>query len=232
MVYRSLYFHPGPSGSARSLYDGRLSWQPVEEAAEPARFTHDPDRPVESVGGATLYSLTLQKPGDPLGWNELNAEAGSRDQQKIEDRCLTFTTEPLEADLEMTGPVTAKLFISSSAADTDFVVRVTDVFPDGRSMLVCDGIQRARYRESNYRPSLLEPGRVYELVVDLWATSYLFPRGHRIRAVVNSSNFPRFDVNPGTGESGATARTAVIAENVVYMDRDRPSHLVVPADRA
>jgi hypothetical protein len=116
--------------------------------------------------------------------------------------------------------------------DTDFVVRLTDVLPDGRSMLVCDGIQRARYRESNYRPSLLEPGKVYELTVDLWATSHLFRRGHRIRAVVNSSSFPRFDVNPGTGESGATATTMVIAQNSVYLDRQRPSHLILPVDQA
>jgi len=187
---------------------------------------------VETVGGATLYSLTAQRPGDPLGWNELNAEAGSRDQRKIEERCLTFTSAPLDADLEVTGPVIAKLFISSSAADTDFVVRLTDVLPDGRSMLVCDGIQRARYRKSNYRPSLLEPGKVYELTVDLWATSHLFQRGHRIRAVLNSSNFPRFDVNPGTGESAATATTRVIAQNAVYLDRQRPSHLVLPVDPA
>ncbi len=232
VAYRELYFDSRPRGAARSLFDGGLSWTPVVENAPPARFVHDPDQPVESVGGATLYSLTAQRPGDPLGWNELNAEAGSRDQREIEDRCLTFTSDPLDRDLEVTGPVVAKLFISSSALDTDFVVRLTDVFPDGRSMLVCDGIQRARYRDSNYRPSLLDPVKVYELTVDLWATSHLFRRGHRIRAVVNSSNFPRFDVNPGTGESGATATTTVIAENAVYLDRAHSSHLVLPVDEA
>jgi putative CocE/NonD family hydrolase len=186
-------------------------------------------QPVETVGGGTLYSLTAQRPGDP-GLNELDAQAGPRDQSKIEGHCLTFTSATLDADLEVTGPVVAKLFISSSAVDTDFVVRLTDVLPDGRSMLVCDGIQRARYRESSYQPSLLEPGKVYELTVDLWATSHLFRRGHRIRAVVNSSSFPRFDVNPGTGESAATATASVIAENCVYLDRQRPSHLVLPVD--
>jgi len=232
IVYRQLYFDSRPSGSARSLNDGSLSWAPTEENTPPARFIHDPDHPVETVGGATLYSLTPLRPGDPLGFEELNAQAGPRDQRKIEDRCLTFTSPPLDEDLEVTGPVIAKLFISSTAVDTDFVVRLTDVFPDGRSMLVCDGIQRARYRESNYRPSLLDPGKVYELAVDLWATSHLFRRGHRLRAVVNSSNFPRFDVNPGTGESGATATGTVIAENVVYFDAARSSHLVLPVDRA
>lgn len=231
IVYRQLYFDSPPSGSAGSLYDGRLSWQPPKEDTAFARYTHDPNSPVETVGGATLYSLTSLRPGDPLGFDELNAQAGPRDQTKIEDRCLTFTSDPLDSDLEVTGPVVAKLFISSSAADTDFVVRLADVLPDGRSMLVCDGIQRARYRESSYRPSLLEPGKVYELTVDLWATSHLFQRGHRIRAVVNSSSFPRFDVNPGTGESGATATATVIAQNTVYLDRERPSHLVLPIDR-
>jgi hypothetical protein len=98
-------------------------------------------------------------------------------------------------------------------------------------MLVCDGIARARYRAANYQSSLLEPGKVYELTVDLWATSHLFQRGHRLRAVVNSSCFPRFDVNPGTGESGAVATITEVAENVVYLDRDRPSHLVLPIDQ-
>ena len=229
---RSLYFNASPSHSAASLFDGRLCWEPPREDTAFAQFTHDPDSPVETVGGATLYSLTVLPPGAPLGFEELNAQAGPRDQRKIEDRCLTFTSGPLEADLEVTGPVVAKLFISSSAVDTDFIVRLTDVFPDGPSMLVCDGIQRARYRDSHYHPSLLEPGKVYELTVDLWATSYLFRRGHRIRAVVNSSNFPRFDVNPGTGEPSATAATVVIAQNAVYLSRVRPSHLVLPIDGA
>ena len=232
VVYRQIYFDSRASDCARSLFDGGLTWSPPAEDTPPARFVHNPDQPVETAGGGTLYSLTAQRPGEPWGWNELNAEAGSRDQRKVEEGCLTFTSSLLEADLEVTGPVIAKLFISSSAVDTDFVVRLTDVLPDGRSMLVCDGIQRARYRESNYRPSLLEPGKVYELTVDLWATSHLFRRGHRIRAVVNSSSFPRFDVNPGTGESGATATTMVIAQNSVYLDRQRPSHLILPVDQA
>lgn len=230
ITYKPFYFGAGPSGSARSLNDGTLSYARPEGAPAPARFVHDPGRPVKSVGGNTLYSLTPARTDQPAGFREFNAQAGSQDQRKIEDRCLTFSSEPLDADLEITGPVIAKLFISSSAVDTDFVVRLTDVFPDGRSMLVCDGIQRARYRESRYRSSLLEPGRVYEITVDLWATSYLFQRGHRIRAVVNGSCFPRFDVNPATGESAATATDFAIAENQVYLDRERASHLVLPVD--
>jgi putative CocE/NonD family hydrolase len=228
--FKPLYFGSRASGCAKSLFDGSLEWQHPDQNGRPARFTHDPACPVESVGGNTLYSLAPQAPGEPAGFHEFNAQAGPRDQRTIEDRCLTFTADPLDADLEVTGPVVARLFVSSTAVDTDFVVRLTDVHPDGRSMLVCDGIQRARYRESNYQPSLLEPRRIYELTVDLWATSHLFRRGHRLRAVVSSSNFPRFDVNPGTGESAAVSGAGLIAENSVHLDREHPSHLVLPVD--
>jgi putative CocE/NonD family hydrolase len=231
VTLKPLYFGSRPSGSAKSLFDGSLSWKPSESNDRPAHFTHDPAHPVESIGGNTLYSLAPQGPGEPAGWNEFNAQAGPRDQRPIEDRCITFTTDPLEADLEVTGPVIAKLFISSTGVDTDFVVRLTDVHPDGRSVSVCDGIQRARYRNSNWQPSLLEPGRIYELSVDLWATSHLFRRDHRLRVVVNSSCFPRFDVNPGTGESSAVTDKNVVTENTVYLDREHPSHLVLPVDR-
>jgi putative CocE/NonD family hydrolase len=231
VIYEPLYFDSRPSGSAVSLSDGRLARQRVAESVPPIKFVHDPGCPVESIGGGTLYALAPQKPGQLATWDDFNAQAGPRDQRPIEKRCLTFSSEPLDADLEVTGPVVAKLFVASSAVDTDFVVRVTDVFPDGRSLLVCDGIQRARYRESNYRSALLEPGKVYELSVDLWATSYLFQRGHRIRVVVNSSSFPRFDVNPGTGESGATASRFVVAENMVFADAARPSRVILPVDR-
>jgi putative CocE/NonD family hydrolase len=228
---RNLYFSQRKSGSSRSLYDGSLHWNPPDKSVEPAVYTHDPDDPVPSLGGNTLFSLAVRKPGEEFNWDDFNAQAGPRDQRAIEVRCLTFTTEPLDNDLEVTGPVHASLYVSSSALDTDFVVRLCDVYPDGRSILVCDGIQRARYRESDYQPSLLEPGKVYAISVDLWATSNLFRAGHRIRVVVNSSCFPRFDINPGTGESGATATRKVKAENRIHMDRDFPSHIVLPVPR-
>jgi putative CocE/NonD family hydrolase len=161
----------------------------------------------------------------------LNAQAGPRDQRVIEPECLTFSSAPLERDLEVTGPVLAQLYISSSAVDTDFIVRLCDVYPDGRSMLICDGIQRARHRESDYLPSLLIPGQVYALTVDLWATSNLFRAGHRLRVVVNSSCFPRFDVNPGTGESGADAVNRLTAENQIHLDERYPSHILLPIIR-
>src|SRR6185295_11384259 len=117
-----------------SLHDGSLDWMPPEPGAAPCTFVHDPDHPTPSVGGNTLYSLKKQERGESAAWKDANAEAGSQDQRKIEPQCLTFTSAPLEHPMEITGPVEARLFISSSAVDTDFVVRLCDVHPDGRSM--------------------------------------------------------------------------------------------------
>jgi uncharacterized protein len=231
ILYQRAYFREQSSGSAQSINDGSLGWEPPTQSVEPARYIHDPEHPVTSVGGNTLYSLAPKRPGEDASWEDLNAQAGARDQRVIESQCLTFSSAPLREDLELTGPVLASLYISSSAVDTDFVVRLCDVYPDGRSMLVCDGIQRARYRESDFRPSLLEPGTVVPLTVDLWATSNLFPAGHRIRVVVNSSCFPRYDVNPGTGESGAKGSRRVRAENRIYLDPQYPSHMVLPVHK-
>ena len=161
-------------------------------------------------------------------WEDLNEQAGSRDQRPIEPRCLTFTSAPLEQDLEIVGPVEAVVYLSSTAVDTDVVVRLCDVYPDGRSMLLCDGIQRARYRESPFRSALLEPGRVYEIRVDLWATGNRFLAGHRIRVLLNSSCFPRFDVNPGTGESMLFSARRVTAENRVHLGPRNLSHILLP----
>lgn len=226
--YKPLYFRGARSGSSQSLNDGSLHWEPPKGVEEPAQFTHDPDRPVESVGGATLFNLSENEAVAAENWEDINAQAGSRDQRVIEERCLTFTSAPLDRDLEVTGPVKAKIYVSSSAVDTDVVVRLCAVYPDGRSMLICDGIQRARYRESDHAAALLEPGKIYPIEVDLWSTSNLFRAGHRIRVIVNSSCFPRFDVNPGTGKSSLSTTGKVKADNRVYIDERHPSHIVMP----
>ena len=228
ITYRNLYLHTQPSGSAVSLNDGSAFWHPPEGEHAPASFVHDPEHPVPTAGGNTLYSLNQQKPGEHAGWPALNIQAGAQDQRKIEGRCLTFTTPTLDRDLDLTGPVVAKLYVSSTAVDTDVVVRLCDLHPDGRSMLICDGIQRARYRESDYHPSLLEPGKIYEISVDLWATSIRVFAGHRLRVIINSSSFPRYDVNPGTGESAATAVRMIQAENRVYADGLHASCVILP----
>jgi putative CocE/NonD family hydrolase len=219
--YRRLFLHAGPAG---------LSWEPAE-GDHHASFLHDPDDPVPSCGGNTLFNLSPLESSGAEAWEDLNAQAGSRDQRPIEPRCLTFTSATLDHDLEITGPVEAVIYLSSTAVDTDIVVRLCDVYPDGRSMLLCDGIQRARYRESPFRSALLEPGRIYEIRVDLWATGNRFRAGHRIRVVLNSSCFPRFDVNPGTGKSALESTARVKAENRVYLDRRRPSHILLPVSK-
>ena len=160
------------------------------------------------------------------------ANAGPRDQRPIDGRSdvLIFATPPLERDVEVTGPIELVLFASSSARDTDFTGKLVDVHPDGRAEILTDGILRARYRESMSEPQLLEPGEIYELRIDLWATANVFRAGHRIRLDISSSNFPRFDRNTNTGQTIATdgPKELVEAVNRVFHDRQRPSHVVLP----
>lgn len=187
-----------------------LGRAPVERA-EPQTFVYDPMKPTLSLGGHTLYV-----PGGPV------------DQRPAESSGLIFTTEPLDDELTVIGPVRAVLHASSSCRDTDWVVRLTDVLPDGRSLLVCDGILRARYRESRWQPSLLEPGRVYRFEIDLWNTAHVFARGHRLRVAVCSSSFPRFDRNPNTGARLYFNKHREVAHNTIYLDATQPSYLVLP----
>ncbi len=163
-----------------------------------------------------------------LGGATLQIPAGAYDQRPIESRCLTYTSAPLPADLTIIGPVHCLLAASSSAPDTDWVVRLTDVSPDGFSRLLCDGILRARYRESAETPSLLTPGEVYEFDVDLWATANTFKAGHRLRVAVTSSSFPRFDRNPNTGGVFGADTRVLIAANTIYHDARRPSRIILP----
>jgi putative CocE/NonD family hydrolase len=124
--------------------------------------------------------------------------------------------------------VKAVLYAMSSAVDTDWVVRLSDVHPDGRSILIVDGILRARYRESTREPKLIEPDRVYRYDIDLWATSNVFKAGHRLRVSVASSNFPRWDRNLNTAESPETGSQPQTAFNTVFFDAQRPSHILLP----
>jgi hypothetical protein len=130
--------------------------------------------------------------------------------------------------LEVTGPVTAVLYAATSAPDTDWAVKLCDVHPDGPTFNVCDGILRARYRRSWEAPTLVEPGAVERYEVDLWATSQVFLAGHRIRLVVTSSDFPRYDRNPNTGALGIEATTTEPALQRIFRDRERASHVLLP----
>ena len=193
--------------------DRRLSLEKPSAAAASYEYTFDSANPCPTIGG---HNLTLDR--------------GSMDQRKIEGRddVLVFTSAVLDKPVEVTGRIFAKLFVSSSAADTDLSVRVCDVYPDGRSMLIAEGIQRLRYRKSRKKPEPLTPGQVEEVSVDCWSTSQIFNTGHRVRVTITSSNFPRFDVNPGTAQPWSDNGEKVKQTNRIYCDAEHPSRLVVP----
>ena len=193
--------------------DRKLALKAPAADAAPHEFTFDPANPCPSIGG---QNLTIDR--------------GSMDQRKIEGRddVVVFTSDVLDKPVEVTGRLFAKIFVSSSAADTDLSVRICDVYPDGRSMLLTEGIQRLRYRKSREKPEPLTPGQVEEVTVDCWSTSIIFNEGHRVRVTVTSSNFPRFDVNPGTGKPWTDDGEKVKQTNRIYCDAAHPSHLIVP----
>jgi hypothetical protein len=141
---------------------------------------------------------------------------------------LVYSTPVLSEDLEVTGPVTAELFASSSAVDTDFTAKLVDVWPDGFAQNLTEGIIRARYRESQEKPTLMKPGQAYKFILDLWSTSNVFRKGHRLRVEISSSNFPRFDRNQNSGEDAASARKGPPATNTIYHDAEHPSALILP----
>jgi hypothetical protein len=165
-----------------------------------------------------------------VGGNNLTIPRGPMNQNKIENRhdLVIFTSAPLDKPIEVTGRVKAKIFISSSAADTDLSVRLCDVYPDGKSYLIAEGMLRLRYRNSLEKPEPLTPGKVEEVTVDCWSTSMIFNRGHRLRATVTSSNYPRFEINPGTGEPWSDSGTKVKQTNRIYCDAGHASRLILP----
>lgn len=218
-TYSRFYLHSDGRAGAHPSSGGLSSEPPSEEPED--TFLYDPRDPVPTCGGATYL------PGLAIG-----ANAGPRDQRAIESRrdVLSYTSPPLASAVEVTGPIRLVLFASSTAPDTDFTGKLIDVAPDGRAMSLTDGIVRARYRESLSEPSLLEAGRVYEIVIDLAATSNVFGAGHRIRVDVSSSNFPRFDRNTNTGgviaEDGFESLSPAV--NRIYHCAGSPSYIELP----
>ena len=150
------------------------------------------------------------------------------------DDVLVFQTPPLEHDVTVVGPVTARLHISSDCVDTDFMVKLVDVhppsedYPNGYAMNLCHGVLRARYREGFDHETRLEPGRVYPITIDAFPTANRFVKGHRIRLDISSSNFPHFDVNPNSGEPEGHGRSPRVATNRIYMDAEHPSRVLLP----
>jgi uncharacterized protein len=203
----------GSGGSAESLNNGRLTFESPSESEPPDTFTYDPLDPVPSLLG---YPFT-----------------GPYDHRSIEGRVLTFTSEVLTESLVVIGRVRGILYAQSSAPDTDWVLRLCDVWPDGRSMSVCDGILRARYRTSFEHPELMASARVYRFDIDLSATAQVFLPGHRLRVQVTSSDFPRYARNLNTGGGPNDEMQPRVALNTILHDARYPSHLLLPVvDRA
>jgi len=211
----SYFLHSAGKANSASG-DGSISVAPATREA-PDSFVYDPANPVPTVGG-------------PLCCDSVHLAPGPRDQKEVESRAdvLIYSTPPLDHDTEVTGPVTLDLFAQSSAADTDFTAKLIDVGPDGFAQNLTEGILRARYRESTSEAKPIVPGKIYEYKIDMWSTSNVFLKGHRIRVEVSSSNFPRFDRNLNTGTSAAEDATFVKATNTVLHDREHPSALVLP----
>ena len=208
-----------PRADATPFYfhaDGTLRRSLPPTAAAKLTYTYDPKNPVPTVGG---QNLLLPK--------------GPMDQRKVESRpdVLLFTTEPLTEPLEVHGRIIAKPHVSSAAPDTAFTVKLTDVYADGRSLLGTDGILRARHRKSYETEDFLGQGEIYELTIDLWSTSLVFNKGHKIRVAVSSSNHPRFDPNPNTGRPLRADAETRPATNTLHLSEKHPSHIVLPLFR-
>ncbi len=178
-------------------------------------YVYEPEHPVPTLGGRISTNPKLQ---------------GPRDRQALQERqdILVYTSEPLEEDLEVTGPVELKLYAASSAVDTDFTAALTDVYPDGRAILICEGIRRASFRESLEHPTPIEPGKIYEYAISLWATSNVFKAGHRIRVEVSSSDFPRYARNLNTGNRSGMSAEMLKARQTIHHSKQYPSRLVLP----
>jgi predicted acyl esterase len=214
-IWRAADSWPPPARESKLYFhaDKKLTKDAPTAAAAPLGYQYDPQNPVPTLGG---QNLTIPK--------------GPMDQQKVESRpdVLVFTSDELTEPLEVTGRIFAKLFVSSDCPDTDFTVKLCDVYPDGRSMLVTDGLLRARYRQSFGREDFLKPGETYALSVDLWSTSLVFNKGHRIRVSVSSSNSPRYEPNPNTGHPFRADKETRVANNTLHVSKAHPSCIILP----
>ena len=205
-------------GNANTLNgNGALSTAAPSGEESPDVYAYNPLLPVPTLGGGLCCDPAFMA-------------SGVYDQRPVEGRedVLVYSTLPLEADMEVTGPITVTLFASSSAHATDFTGKLVDVHPDGYARNLTDGIIRARYRNPNQPPSLPQPGQVYEYTIDLWANSNLFLKGHQIRLEISSSNFPRIDRNTNTGEEIGSDTEFVSALQHVFHTDEYPSHVKLP----
>jgi putative CocE/NonD family hydrolase len=204
--------------------------------SDPLEYTFDPKNPVPSIGGTITSGEPLMR-GGAFNQRETPGIYGAQPPYvPLTHRpdVLFFQTPPLTAPLELTGPIVAHLWIASDCPDTDFTAKLVDLHPpnpdcpEGFAMNLCDGILRVRYRESWSHPTLMKPGEVYALSIQLTPTSNLFLPGHRICLEISSSNFPHFDTNPNTDEPEGAATRLQPARNKVFVDLGHPSHTLLP----
>jgi putative CocE/NonD family hydrolase len=215
--------------------DGGLTTSKPEAVKAATSYQYDPRNPVPTLGGnissgdGILQQGAWDQRGGPQFWNWTKPIPLS-----ARNDVVVFQTEPLTEDVEVTGEIEVKLWASSSAVDTDFTAKLVDVYPastdwpSGFDLNIGDGVVRARYRDSATTEKLMEPGKIYPFTIKLYPSSSVFKKGHRIRVDISSSSFPRFDVNPNTGEPLAQHRRMITATNTIHHDAKHPSHIVLP----
>jgi putative CocE/NonD family hydrolase len=210
-------YHLNSGGMANSLNgDGILSEKtPSGDKAD--AYTYDPHNPVTSYGGNVCCT------GNAV-------QGGSFDQRKMEVRndILVYTSEPLKEGVEVSGFIESTLYVSSDAKDTDFTIKLIDVYPDGRAYNLDETIQRARYRDGYDKEVFMEDGKVYKLEMSPMSTSNYFAEGHRIRIEIASSNFPRFERNLNTGGNNYDESVGVVAHNKIHHSTEYPSQIRLP----
>jgi putative CocE/NonD family hydrolase len=214
-------YYLNSSGKANSLYgDGVLTTTMPGKANQPDAFTYDPMNPVTSYGGNVCCT------GNAV-------QGGAFDQQQMETRndILVYSTPPLKEGVEVTGSIECTLYVSSDAKDTDFTIKLIDVYPDGRAYNLDETIQRVRFREGYDKEVFMEEGKVYKVELTPLSTSNYFAEGHQIRVEVSSSNFPRFERNLNTGGPNYNESEAVVAHNKVHHSTTHPSQIRLPIIR-
>ncbi len=214
--------------------DGSLRTEKPPTGSSSQTYRYDPEHPVPTIGGS-ISAATAVMPAGGFDQRGRPGLFGCTDNLPLNARrdVLSFQTEPLTQAIEVTGPLSARVWVSTSAPDTDLTAKLVDVYPasvdypDGYALNLQDGILRLRYRNDRARPELLIPGQIYLVDVTLAPTSNLFERGHRIRLDLSSSNYPRFDLNPNTGDPLGVSGRAVPADVTIHHDAEHPSHLLL-----
>jgi putative CocE/NonD family hydrolase len=216
--------------------DGRLDPAMPDGSNAPLSFDFDPSRPVPTIGGnfSSLDPVAVAGPYDQMEGPDFFGCAPPYLPLASRPDVLVFQTGPLQRPVQIAGPIEAVLWVATDGPDTDFTAKLIDVhpsshdYPRGYAMLLSDGILRLRYAEDPAEPRLRQPGEIVRIRITLFPVANLFLPGHRIRLDISSSNFPKFDVNPNTGEPEGRARRKRVAVNTVFAEPARPSHVTLP----